>query len=63
MVGPDLDVIAAVTAIYVHQRHDPASLVQPVLAAANRISQAMAAGHEGPDPRTIDFNRRRAGLG
>ncbi|KAA9154764.1 IclR family transcriptional regulator [Microbacterium lushaniae] len=62
VLGPDLSVIAAVNAVYFLGRHDPAGLVQPILAAANRVSQAMAQSRADVDPRTIDFNRRQAGL-
>lgn len=62
VLGADLTVVAAVTAIYFHGRHHPEGLVGPVLTAANRISQAMAATGTAPDPRTVDFNRRQAGL-
>ncbi|QEW03216.1 IclR family transcriptional regulator [Microbacterium lushaniae] len=62
VLGPDLSVIAAVNAIYFVGRHDPAGLVQPILAAANRVSQSMAQTRADVDPRTVDFNRRQAGL-
>lgn len=62
VIGPDLDVIAAVNAIYFLQHHDVSKLVHSVLTTANRISQSIAESRTSPDPRTIDFNRRQAGL-
>lgn len=62
VIGPDLDVVAAVNAIYFVKQYDVQRLIQQVLATANRISQAMAETRSTPSPRTVDFNRRQAGL-
>jgi DNA-binding IclR family transcriptional regulator len=52
---------AAVGLVYPTDRHEPSKLIDPVRITANRICRSL---HERTrlDPRTIDFNRRRAGL-
>ncbi len=56
------ETIAAVGLIYVSGRDRPAALLDMVRLAAQRISRAICERPSRPDPRTIDFNRRHAGL-
>lgn len=60
--GEDGSVETTVGVVYLIGRDDPARLVDPVRAAATRVGHALAARHSRPDPRTVDFNRRSAGL-
>ncbi|WP_460773085.1 IclR family transcriptional regulator [Microbacterium sp. GXF7504] len=62
VVGEDGRVVAAVGVIYFVAQTDPRQLIRPLLTAAKQISQAMTETRSAPDPRTIAFNRRRAGL-
>ncbi|KRA24311.1 hypothetical protein ASD65_07640 [Microbacterium sp. Root61] len=55
-------VTAAVGVVYLVDQHDPNRLIDHVRAAANRMSRALAEKPAALDPRTIDFNRRNAGL-
>lgn len=48
--------------VYLLGRDDPNRLIDLVRAAATRISHALADRRMPPHPRTIDFNRRKAGL-
>lgn len=48
--------------VYLNGRDDPAKLLDPLRATAARISHALTDRRTPPDPRTIDFNRRNAGL-
>lgn len=59
---PDGTVENAVGVVYLIEKEDPQRLVDLVRATANRISKALADKRTAPDPRTIDFNRRHAGL-
>lgn len=62
IIGPELTVVATVGVIFYIEHHDAGRLVQPVLAVANRISQAISEARTTLDPRTVDFNRRQFGL-
>ncbi len=62
VMGADGRVTAAVGILYFTSHPDPRRLVEPLLTAVTRISQAMADTRSVPDPRTVEFNRRRAGL-
>jgi DNA-binding IclR family transcriptional regulator len=53
---------AAVGVVYLVGVHDPTRLIDHVRAAANRMSRALSDRRVVLDPRTIDFNRRNAGL-
>lgn len=56
------EVIAAVGVVFVTERDHPGSLVDLVRLTANRISRDIAIRSGAPDPRTVDFRRRDAGL-
>ncbi|GAA1696482.1 IclR family transcriptional regulator [Microbacterium sediminicola] len=60
--APDGTAKAAVGVVYLIERDDPDHLVEPVRLIATRITQSLAETRTTPDPRTIDFNRRHAGL-
>lgn len=62
VVGENGRVVAAVGILYYTSYPDPRRLVQPLLTAVTRISQALVETRSKPDPRTVAFNRRRAGL-
>lgn len=62
IIGADLTVTATVSVIFYPANQEPEQLVRPVLVTANRISKAISEASTAPDPRTIDYNRRRAGL-
>lgn len=62
VIGADGAVETAVGAVHLLDEHDPHRLVEVVLATAARISRSLADTKSPPDPRTIDFNRRQAGL-
>lgn len=59
VLGPDGEVVAAVNAIFLVRHHDPRALIPQVLAAAAWIGRSLSAARAAPDPRTIDFRRRR----
>lgn len=48
--------------VYLVERDDPSRLLDPLRATAARISHAMTNRKAPPDPRTIDYNRRNAGM-
>lgn len=59
--NPDGSVETALGVVYVTDRDDPMKLVDLVRATANRVSHAIS--EKAPlDPRTIEFNRRSAGI-
>jgi len=58
----DGTVTTALGMVFVEGRDDPQKLVDPVRATAARISRALLDRRTSPDPRTVDFNRRHAGL-
>ncbi len=60
--GEDGTVETVVGMVYLIGRDDPAKLVDPVRATATRIAHAMLERRTRPHPRTIDFNRRSAGI-
>jgi len=60
--NPDGTVDTAVGVVYLLDQHDPNRCLDLVRMAARRITNALAEGDDRLDPRTIDFNRRRAGL-
>ncbi|MFC7404709.1 IclR family transcriptional regulator [Georgenia alba] len=60
--GVDGTVETAVGMVYTTDDYDPRQLVDQVRLTANRISNALRAKDTALDPRTIDFNRRQAGL-
>ena len=53
---------AVVNAVWLIDQQDPERLTPLVRATANRISRILAGPRPPLHPRTIDFNRRRAGL-
>ncbi|GGA61056.1 IclR family transcriptional regulator [Pseudoclavibacter endophyticus] len=55
-------VVAAIGAVFRTGTQSPAPLVDPVRLYATRISAALSANSTPLDQRTIDFNRRRAGI-
>ncbi|MGO2110264.1 MAG: IclR family transcriptional regulator [Pseudoclavibacter sp.] len=55
-------VVAALGAVFPTNRLSGAPLVDPVRLYATRISAALSANSTPLDQRTIDFNRRRAGI-
>lgn len=59
--SPDGSVESAVCVVYVVGA-DPSRIVDYVRATANRISHSYLEKDAPPDPRTIDFKRRRAGI-
>lgn len=59
--NPDGSIEAAVCVVYL-VGEDPHRIVDFVRAAANRISRSLLEKNLPPDPRTIDFKRRRAGI-
>jgi DNA-binding IclR family transcriptional regulator len=61
VMGIDGTVRAAVGVVYPTERCEPDMLTGPVRITAKRISSSLWERSQ-PDPRTIDFNRRRAGL-
>ncbi|HWL60918.1 MAG TPA: IclR family transcriptional regulator [Microbacteriaceae bacterium] len=63
ITGEDMAVKAAVNAVWFIEHQDPQRLTSLVRATANRISRALAGPRSPLDRRTIDFNRRQAGLG
>ncbi|NEE00454.1 IclR family transcriptional regulator [Phytoactinopolyspora halotolerans] len=62
VMGADGTVETAVGMVYSTDRHDPRCLVEQVRLTANRISRCLRTTDGTLDPRTIDFNRRHAGL-
>lgn len=58
----DGSVTTAITTVFLIGRDDPAKIIDPVRATASRISHALADKKSAPHPRTVDFNRRHAGL-
>ncbi|GAA4415776.1 IclR family transcriptional regulator [Georgenia halophila] len=60
--GLDGTVETAVGMVYLTKDYDPCRLVDQVRATANRISHSLRERKTNLDPRTIDFNRRHAGL-
>lgn len=61
VMGPDGTVQAAVGLVYSTDGCESGKLIDPVRITANRISRAVRT-RAHPDPRTVDFNRRSAGL-
>jgi DNA-binding IclR family transcriptional regulator len=59
--SPDGSVESAVGVVYPVEE-DPHRTLDLVRATANRISRSFLEKNASPDPRTIAFNRRRAGL-
>ncbi|NEE01068.1 IclR family transcriptional regulator [Phytoactinopolyspora halotolerans] len=62
VMGVDGTVETAVGMVYVADQHDPRRLADQVRLTANRISRELHERNTALDPRTIDFNRRHAGL-
>ncbi|WP_162449031.1 IclR family transcriptional regulator [Phytoactinopolyspora mesophila] len=62
VVGVDGTVETAVGMVCPASQHDPHRLVDQVRLTANRISRDLRERKTTPDPRTVDFNRRHAGL-
>lgn len=62
VMDADGTVETAVGTVYFVEQHDPRDLVDQVRFTANRISRALRETDTTPDPRTVDFNRRHAGL-
>jgi len=62
VLNEELIVAAAVNVVFFVDRDDPQRLIKPVLETANRISRSLAEVKSAPDPRTVDFRRRQAGL-
>ena len=60
--GQDGTVDTAVGMVYPMDRYDPRRLVDQVRLTANRISHSLCERRRQLDPRTIDFNRRHAGI-
>ena len=63
ITGEDMAVKAAVNAVWFIDHQDPQRLTTLVRATANRISRALAGPRPPLDRRTVEFNRRQAGLG
>jgi DNA-binding IclR family transcriptional regulator len=62
VVEADGTVETAVGMVYLTNEHDPHRLADLVRLTANRISRELRERDPAPDPRTVDFNRRHAGL-
>lgn len=62
VIGADGTAETAVGVIYLVDQHAPGQLIEQVRFTANRISRHLRQKDPAPDPRTIDFNRRQAGL-
>jgi DNA-binding IclR family transcriptional regulator len=62
VVGVDGTVETAVGMVYSTNKRDPHRLADQVRLTANRISRELRERNAVPDPRTVDFNRRHAGL-
>jgi DNA-binding IclR family transcriptional regulator len=60
--NPDGSVETVVGTVFLTPRDDPQKLIDPVRMTAGRIAHALADRSAAPDPRTVDFNRRNAGL-
>lgn len=60
--GQDGTVETAVGMVYPIDQYDPRRLVDQVRLTANRISHSLCERRRQLDPRTIDFNRRHAGI-
>lgn len=60
--GVDGTVETAVGMVFLADQHDPHRLSDQVRLTANRISRELRARNTALDPRTVDFNRRHAGL-
>lgn len=60
--NPDGSVETSVGMVYIADKHDPHRLVDLVRVTANRISKDLRERNRSLDPRTVDFNRRHAGL-
>jgi hypothetical protein len=60
--NPDGTVDTAVGVVYVTGQNDPGRYIDMVVMAAARITNTLAERDTRLDPRTIDFNRRHAGL-
>lgn len=56
------EAVAALGVVYVVERDNPVAIADLVRLFAARISTALSAQPAPPDPRTIDFKRRRAGF-
>ena len=63
IIGEDMAVKAAVNAVWFIEQQDEQRLTSLVRATANRISRALSGPRPPLDKRTVDFNRRQAGLG
>jgi len=53
---------ASVNVVWFIDQQDPQTLLGYARAATAAISRALVGGRQAPDARTVDFNRRRAGL-
>ncbi|GAA4415912.1 IclR family transcriptional regulator [Georgenia halophila] len=62
VMGPGGTVETAVGLTYKADRCDPCRLADQARVTANRVSQALRQKKAPPDPRTVKFNRRHAGL-
>lgn len=62
VLAPDGGVETAVGIVYPTSTADPRRVLHLVQATAARITRSLRE-QRGPDPRTIDFNRRRLGIG
>lgn len=62
VMSADGAVESAVGVVYFVEHQDPRFLVDMVRLTAKRISKSLRERDAPPDPRTIDFNRRHAGL-
>lgn len=60
--NPDGTVDTAVGVVFITGQNDPGRYIDMVVMAAARISNTLAERDTRLDPRTIDFNRRHAGL-
>lgn len=62
VIGADGTAETAVGMVYRVDQHHPDRLIDQVRLTATRISRSLREKDPVPDPRTIDFNRRQAGL-
>lgn len=62
IVGPDGEIHTAIGLTYRAGAYDPKPLVTLVRDTAGRVSRALRAVKAPPDPRWVEYNRRRAGL-
>jgi len=62
VIGADGTAETAVGMVYRVDQHHPDRLIDQVRLTATRISRSLREKDPAPDPRTIDFNRRQAGL-